>query len=376
MKINLTPARIKHLRLKAKDQTIWDGKTPHFGIRIRSNGSMRYIHVIAVNGKLKKTTLGDVQVTSLEEARACAAELNRGEILPLPPASPLFKDFVEDVWWPQHTAALKPATKEWYSNALRVHLLPVFGNLTMTKITKMVVLNWFDDYSRKCPGGANRAMTGLKAILNHAVRGGVLTKNPTKGIVPNPRKKMTRFLSDDERTRLLTALDKVPNRYQNRADMIRMLLFTGCRKGEILHLRWDEVATATLTLTDSKTGPRTVWLGAAASAVIERQRQKREDSPYVFPHPQNTQKSIEDIFSFWNTFRRGIGLSDIRLHDLRHSFASQAVRQGISLPVLSKLLGHSTLAMTMRYTHLSTPDIEASATRIAAIITGQLEGVK
>ncbi len=69
---------------------------------------------------------------------------------------------------------------------------------------------------------------------------------------------------------MLTALDQVPNRHQNRADMIRMLLFTGCRKGEILHLWWDEVATATLTLTDSKTGPRTVWLGAAASAVIER----------------------------------------------------------------------------------------------------------
>ncbi len=91
MKTNLTSARKKRLRPKAEYQTIWDGKTPHFGIRIRSNGSMRYIHVIVLDGKMKKTTLGDVQIMSLNEARACADELNKGISLPPPPVSPLFK---------------------------------------------------------------------------------------------------------------------------------------------------------------------------------------------------------------------------------------------------------------------------------------------
>ncbi len=155
-----------------------------------------------------------------------------------------------------------------------------------------------------------------------------------------------------------------------------MLLFTGCRKGDILNLRWDEVAEATLALTDSKTGPRTVWLDGEALAILERQRRKTNaPGVYVFPQLSNADKALSDIYVFWHELRRRIGLTDIRLHDLRHSFASQAVRRGISLPVLSKLLGHSTLAMTMRYTHLSTPDIEAAAARIAAVIVGQLGGI-
>ncbi len=373
MKINLTTARIKRLRTEAEDQIIWDGKTPHFGIRIRSNGSMRYIHMIAVDGKMTKATIGDVQAMPLGEARKAAIKLNMGEASAPTPPCPLFADYVWDIWWPQHTAPLKPATKRWYLSSLRVQLLPAFGGLAMDAITKKSILNWFDRYSRTSPGGANRVLVGLKTILNHAVRGGVITKNRAKGIVLNPRKKMTRFLSDDERARLLTALDKVPNCHQMHADIIRLLLFTGCRRGEVLNLRWNEVAENTLTLRDSKTGPRIVWISEEAAEIIEKQRQRRMASPYVFPRPKDARKSIVDIYTFWFPLRRRIGLSDIRLHDLRHSFASQAVRQGISLPVLSKLLGHSNLAMTMRYTHLSTPDIEASAARIAAIIAGQLE---
>ncbi len=378
MKINLTPARIKGFRPKTRDQVIWDTAVPHFGVRIRSNGTMSYVYISGVNGKAKKTTLGNAKLMPLSEARETAARLNIGEgFAPPPPVSPLFKDFIADVWWPQCTASFKPNTKRGYRLALKNHLLPAFGDLAMTAITKTAVLNWFDRYSRNYPGGANRVLVELNAILNQAVKAGVLTKNPAKGIIPNQTKKMIRFLSDGERARLLAALDQVSNHYQAHVDIIRLLLFTGCRKSEVLHLRWDEVAENTLTLTDSKTGPRLVWMGGEAMAILERQRQNRVSkmaSPYVFPHRDDAHKCIENIYWFWHRLRRRIGLSDIRLHDLRHSFASQAVRQGVSLPVLSKLLGHSNLTMTMRYAHLSTADIEASAKRIAAIISGQLEG--
>ncbi len=100
------------------------------------------------------------------------------------------------------------------------------------------------------------------------------------------------FLSDDERARLLAALNQVSNHYQAHADIIRLLLFTGCRKSEVLHLRWGEAAKNTLTLTDSKTGPRFVWMGGEAMVILERQRQKRvtsEISRYVFPHRDDAQ---------------------------------------------------------------------------------------
>ncbi len=160
----------------------------------------------------------------------------------------------------------------------------------MTAITKTAILNWFNRYSRDAPSGANRVLTGLKTILNYAVKAEVFKRSPANEIILNQTKKMTQFLSDDERARLLTALDQVEDRYQIHAEVIRLLLSTGCRKGEVLHLRWDEVATNTLTLIDSKTGPQTVWVGGEALAIIDRQRQKRGGSAYVFPHRHDAVK--------------------------------------------------------------------------------------
>jgi integrase len=153
-----------------------------------------------------------------------------------------------------------------------------------------------------------------------------------------------------------------------------MLLFTGCRKGEILRLRWDEVSDNTLSLIDSKTGARTVWLGDEAQGVLARQSHWRGRSEFVFPCPWDGKRPFENIYVFWRGLKKEARLDDVRLHDLRHSFASEAVRQGIPLPVISKLLGHSSLTMTMRYTHLSTADIEAAAERIGNIIIEQMGG--
>jgi integrase len=214
----------------------------------------------------------------------------------------------------------------------------------------------------------------LSSIFYHAVRNEVIVRNPVKRIKPNPTRKMTRFLSGDERIRLLSALDSVSEKDQVKADAIRMLLFTGCRRGEITQLRWDEVGESTLNLSDSKTGARTIWLGEEALGILERQRLKRGSSSYVFPDRHKSSKSVHVEF-FWIKIRAKVKLDDVRIHDLRHSFASEAVRQGISLPVVSKLLGHSNIEMTMRYTHLSTEDIEAAAERIGLRLSALLSGV-
>ncbi len=377
MKINLTPLRIQNLKTKKSEQIFWDTQIPKFGVLVKKNGTKRYIHMQMEGGKLKKRTLGDPQVMGLDEARNLAMSLNMSppensaqeDIVPCP----RFDEFVRDVWLPERTQHYKPKTKRAQYYVLRAHLLSNFGTMRMDAIDKNTILNWFDRYSKKYPSGANGALEMLSAILNHAVRRQVIDRNPARHIAKNPKVKRNRFLSDEERARLLDALDKLPQNQQRNGDILRLMLFTGCRKGEILNLRWDEVHGCTLKLQDSKTGARTVWLSDDAKAVIARQRlSARSSAAYVFPSPRNAEKPISNITFFWFDLRRKIDLKGVRMHDLRHSFASQAVRQGVALPVISKLLGHSSVTMTMRYTHVSDTDVEAAAERIAERIDAML----
>ena len=182
---------------------------------------------------------------------------------------------------------------------------------------------------------------------------------------------MTRFLSREEIRRLHAVLDacvaerpvKAP-----KADIIRLLLLTGCRRGEILNLQWREVGEDILELVDSKTGPRTVFLSPKEKAIIERQ--PRLDSSWVFPSPVNREKprTEEPVDRLWRMARKQAGIEDVRLHDLRHSVASQAVLNGVPLPVVARLLGHSQVSMTLRYAHVADKEVEAAAQRVGRVI--------
>jgi integrase len=372
MKINLTPARIKRLRPKSRDYMVWDARTPHFGIRVRTNGSMRFMHVIKIAGKTVNTTIGEVHTMTLEEAREIAVGLNQNGIgREKTKPAPYLADFVDQVWWPDCTARLKPSTLKGLRGALDRQILPVFGDMSLDTISRPYILNWFDGVSRKSPGAANVYLRTLNTILYLAVRLEIIPRNPGKKIRTNPRRKMTRFLSDEERAKLLEVLDKCPKQYQAQADIVRLLLFTGCRRGEILQLRWEEISGKVINLSDSKTGPRKVWLNCEALEVLERQPTR---SGYVFPDPRDPNKCREDFFGFWKGVRSKAGIEDVRVHDLRHSFASHAIRQGVSLPVLQKLMGHSKLSMTMRYVHLSNADIEEASEQIGQVFMGIANG--
>ena len=144
-----------------------------------------------------------------------------------------------------------------------------------------------------------------------------------------------------------------------------------CRTGEMLKLRWREVDGDTLDLEDSKTGPRQVLLSPEARAIIERQ--PRSGSPWVFPSPMNPARTRVDL-SLWKKVRKLAGIEDVRLHDLRHTFASQAAMQGIPLPVVARLLGHAHVQMTLRYAHVSDRDVEAAAERIGGVMAGLMTG--
>ena len=289
-------------------------------------------------------------------------------------APPTFRDFVAGPWREACHDRCKPSTRRRTERAIETQLLPSFGNLPLDRIQPSAVHVWFDRYSQTAPGGANRTLDVLRQMMNHAAACGHITANPTRGVRRNPRRKPTRFLSRSEVDRLHAAVDRHRGRGSGRqqAEIIRLLLFTGCRRAEIVRLRWSEVDGDALRLSDGKTGPRAVVLNAPARAVLARQ--PRTGSPYVFPSPADSSRSRSDDLSLWRKVRREAGIPDVRLHDLRHTFASHAVMQSVPLPVVSRLLGHARAGMTLRYAHVSDRETEAAAERIGGTIAALLAG--
>ena len=232
------------------------------------------------------------------------------------------------------------------------------------------------------PARANHALDLISQIFNHAIKHGVMERNPARDIRRNKKQKRTRFLSHQEIEHLHKTMDAYVEANPSplcrmQRDIVRLLLLTGCRRGEVFNLRWDEVKGSMLRIQDSKTGPRAVYLNVQAIQIIDRQRLMRPEnnSSFVFPSPVNPEKPIRRIDSFWYFIRAEAGFNDVRLHDLRHSFASHAVMRGVPLPMVSRLLGHSRLSMTMRYAHVSDELVEAAAETVGSIFAGYLDAI-
>ena len=198
-----------------------------------------------VSGSPRRYSLGPVGLKTVEDARRECLEIGLKEQIGGAPDEtvkvtvPKFRDFVEGEWKTARYDHFKPSTRKGVDNDLKTQLLPNFGTLPLDRITRSRVNRWFDQYSRSAPGGANHALVILSGILNHAIVCGHIAANPTRGVRRNPRRKMTRFLSREEIRRLHAVLDVyVAERpvHAPAADIIRLLLLTGCRRGEILNL--------------------------------------------------------------------------------------------------------------------------------------------
>ena len=298
----------------------------------------------------------------------------------MPPAqsigAPLFRDFVEGAWKEAHYAGYKPSTGKGVQSLLDRQLLPAFGSKPLDCITMAQVGRWFDRFSRTAPGNANHALdlltqNLLTQIVNFAIARGHLETNPARDVKRNPRRVLTRFLSREEIARLHRVLDRqTRHSRQEQADIIRLLLLTGCRRSEILRLRWSEVDRDRLVLADGKTGPRIVALNTPARRILERRPRGR--SPFVFPSPRDPARPRSRNLAFWNRARREAGIEDVRLHDLRHMHASHAVMNGVPVPMVSRLLGHSEVRSTLRYAHLADREIEHAAERVGQTIAAHL----
>ena len=380
-KVRLTDAGVARLQSRGTEYIVRDTRLAGLGVRVRPSGHRSFVWHGIVNGKAVRTTIGSAALTTVEEARNIGRALLDGShpLCAGDPAAraavPLFRDFVMADWLPARRSHCNPAWGERVAHLVEHRLLAAFGALRLDRIGRPHVERWFDAQSRKTPGAANMALTLLRQIMTAAVAAGYAGNDPTRGMRPNPGRKMTRFLSADEIARLHRTLDRLvkerPSR-QAQADIVRLLLLTGCRKSEILTLRWSEVDGDMLRLAQAKTGPRTVWLSEVAQTVIARQSQT--GSAFVFPSPRDPARPHSRNLGLWRRARREAGIEDVRLHDLRHTVASQAVARGVPLPTVARMLGHAQPTMTLRYAHVGDREVEEAAERVGASIMAAMNG--
>ena len=190
--------------------------------------------------------------------------------------------------------------------------------------------------------------------------------NPCLGIRRYRRKGRARFLSDEEIRRLSARLSAHANGRPQQVAVIRLLLLTGCRKSEILTLRWSDYREGHLFLRDSKTGPRTVWLSQPARNVLDGLDRTGQ---WVFPAARGKGPRNKGwLEGFWDTVRAEAGLRGVRLHDLRHTHASIALRQGETVLTIARLLGHRNPETTLKYTHLADKTVMDAAETVGAAL--------
>jgi integrase len=306
-----------------------------------------------------------------------------------------------DLYLAEGAGHKKASTLKADRGRIEHHLRPLLGKLRADRIGRAEIERMRNAVSAgktadKIDGGAKRRpgsiATGGKgaaaqcvalvgSIYAFGIGRGLFADNPARGVKKAPVRKVERYLSESEIARLAEALDaeaqESGNPYPPAA--IKLLLLTGCRKGEIVNLRWDHVdfERECLRLADSKTGAKVVYLNAPARALL-CELPRTANTSRVVPGAR-ADSSGPAIDKVWSRVRRAAGLTDVRLHDLRHSFASVGAAGGLSLPVIGALLGHKHAATTARYAHLSADPLRAAndavGARIAAAMSRREEAV-
>ena len=379
-RIRLTVKAIAAAKPAASEYTLWDNQLAHFGVRVLPSGVKSYILQTRVNGRMRKITLGRFSELSLDAARregaSVLARLWGGEDVtpPRKRMAPLFRDFAAR-YRKRRRHRWKPSTLETFDIYLRGRLMPHFGRLRLDAIDHARVSAWFDAASVDKPGAANRAFEILRAMMASARQWGELAEhvpNACANIVKNPRRPVARYLDRAELKRLGRVLGRHGQENPWRVAAIRLLTLTGARLSEILNLKWREIGEsgedgASVRIEDSKTGPRTIWFGPdAASLLAELPRVKGVER--VFPENLTTQR----LYTFWVRIREEAGLPGLRIHDCRHTWASQGIMNGVGLTTVGRLLGHRQRDTTAIYAHLDDHALHAAAAQAATVIAAAM----
>jgi len=355
-------------------------------LRVSKNGRKFFQHRYRFLGRKKCLSLGEFPHVSLQEARQRVSEhktLLARDIDPADERAQKRDDmtlaaFAKEFYVPHATMHKKTWQEDVYKIERRIN--PALGNLRLSTITARDINSFHarvkEDTSSTT---ANHYLVLIRRMLNLAVKWGLLEKNPASGMdkfkEPPHRE---RYLTKEELPRFLKALDELEDRLSVAA--IKLLLFTGCRKNEILSMKWEQVKLAEgngrLFLPVTKNGrARSVLLNAKARGVLEGlwdskgAEPRTRDSDFVFPSRAGTRKGhLYDLRKPFEAVCEAAEIEKLRIHDLRHSFATLAIISGASLYATQKLLGHSDIAMTQRYAHLVDESLQRDTDNVAQAI--------
>lgn len=381
MKGKITKRSVDALECPAgKDRgVLWDDGLSGFGVISFPSGKKVYVVQYRQAGRSRRSTIGEHGRLTPDEARRLAkVELGavEGGSDPIEErrrerAVRTFQEVAEDFIARHAKAKRKDSTAGEYARLLRLHVYPVIGSTRIVDVTRRDVAKMHGDMS-SAPAIANKALAVVSSIWGWATRRDEVeaTSNPAKGIERYPEERRERFLTPAEFGRLGDALrDEALDPHAVAA--LRLLVLTGARLREILHLRWSEIdfERGMAFLPDSKTGQKPLYLSAAALAVLDR-LPRVQGNPHVIAGRNGGARA--DLKRPWAAVSRAAGLSSVRLHDLRHSFASVGAGASMGLPVIGKLLGHSQPATTARYAHLDADPMRRAADTIGATISAAM----
>lgn len=407
----ITKGVVDRLKPKASEYTVWDAKLPGFGIRVRPTGAMSYVVVYRAGAgrgaPVRRVTVAGAAKIAPETARKHAKAILGAVAGGKDPAADkateratvtlaeLGARFMAEHVLPKR----KPKTADLYRHLIKNVINPELGGTKADKLNRAAVARWHGKLV-ETPFQANRALAVLGSMYVFGGRVGVVPEgtNPTHRIEKFKEDRRERFLTGAELERVGTAIREaetqgVPWEVEAKAKTakhlakpelrftkispfaaaaLRLLMFTGCRLREILHLRWDwvDVERGLIFLPDSKSGRKTVILNAPALAVLAALERV---GPFVVPG-DDPEKPRVDLKRPWDAISRRAGLEGVRLHDLRHTYASFGAGGGFGLPIIGKLLGHSQASTTQRYAHLDADPLRRASEAIGGQIAAALEG--
>lgn len=428
MRDKITKRSVESVEPGGSDLFLWDRELPGFGCKITPKGRRTYILQYSKDGRDRRVTIGrhGIDLTA-EQARKEALRL-RGEVASgKDPAQERAReqiagatvaDLAERYMTEYATPHKKPSGIAQDRRNIDNHVVPLFGQTLLSEIDKNDVARVMREVTagktakdEKTKLRGRRIVEGGPIVANRIAA--LLSKmfalaedwklrapgtNPCRGVRRYAERKVERFLSAEEMARLGAALAAAERgelildervmparpikrkrggqpkaglpRSENPAAIaaVRLLLLTGCRMGEILNLRWEhvDIERRLLLLPDSKTGAKAVYLSEAAVQVL-RAIKKKSGNPYVLPGRQ-AGRPLLTIRKPWQNLCTAAKLNDLRIHDLRHSFASVGAAGGLSLPMIGALLGHSQPTTTARYAHLAASPVREAADAVGAAI--------
>jgi len=369
----ITKRIIDSLQAQGKDLVVWDGEMPGFGIRVKPSGVKSFcVQYRNEQGRSRRLTIGRYGRLTVEEARKEARQLLAKADVGQDPAehksevrhSQTMADLVEE-YLERHARPHKsPRSVKDDISIINQIILPRMGRKPVKEISRQEISKLHHEL-KDTPIRANRTIALLSKMFALAEDWGMRPENsnPCWGLKRYRENKRRRYLSGEELARLGGVLEKAEQEKNENPIVIaaiRMLIFSGMRLGEVLGLRWDYIdhEKGIINLPKSKTGAKTVPMNAPTRDLLVG-LPRLADNPHVFPGA-NKGKPLVNINKPWRSLRAKAGLDDVRMHDLRHTFASVGAAAGMGLPIIGALLGHTQAATTQRYAHLSNDPLKAA----------------